>query len=94
MSAPKLTRRGALRLGKLAESLLAKGQDAESGIAAVVTAVDAAIDFVAIGAAVGGIGAAAGVLVEAVDGPIATLIARQVVAAAERRRSRRLKRKP
>lgn len=76
-------------LRELASTLLADGHDADEVIRQVVRAIDAAVDWVAIGSAAGPVGTAVGVGLEAVDGPIATAIATSIVRAAERRRATR-----
>lgn len=76
------------RLGRRADALLATGMDADGVIKSIVSTIDASIDFVSLGSALGPVGAGVGAVLEIVDGPVATAIATGVVRAAERRRAR------
>ena len=58
----------------LAGALTAAGHTQDEVIEMVVSAVDALIDWTAIGAAAGPVGAAVGSIAEAIDGPVATAL--------------------
>lgn len=69
-------------LVELATTMLAGGHTEAETIRMVVAQVDALIDWVAIGATVGPVGAAVGGIVELVDGPVAIALVKPILRAA------------
>ncbi len=78
----------ATSLRSLATHLLETGKPVDEVVQEVVAAMDAMIPWATVLSAAGPVGTAVGVVVELLDGPVATLIATGIVRAAAKARAK------
>lgn len=80
------TRKPALK--EMAARFLADGLSEADTIREIVEIVDNGIDWVAIGSAVGPVGAVVGAILESVDGPVAIAVVTPIVRAVNKARAK------